>query len=702
MRKIEILKKIIAITLALSLSPLNALCAALPASRVQDQAGTGERQSVISGFLAAKGGKFGLVLKGPELWHTGTPGDPGLGRLDQVSINGLAEILSKTSPAEAEYALAQALSARLDKGAAVSGDGFFSKGSRGRLKITPAGFKALIEKLGDSAGQAVYREVQLDAGNAAAAGAAQNETLDGLRAMAGSADADFGKFFDGSQDRGRAGEAGVRSAGGGPLTGNTVRAGTGLSAAKKIVPALPASGEQAPSWRPPDTLNGRIARIAGVMGSGAGIGAAAFLLWGPAAAAYYLTGSLMKSVAYNADVLKKPFQGIADSGPVRLLGRSKLLRGAYNKVVKPAAEAVRDVGGTRLMLGAGLTMAGMFTGNPVMTGLGLTFAILNMGELLSKAVYLGAYKALGNRQITGLGDKLDAALHKAVGAADKPADGVKPAQGKDETAGARSGAAAKARAAVEKARDFAYNNRGTIAKTLVAGAVSIAALSGFALGTHAVLGNTLGKMTIQSGDLTDLDKAKNTLIGGYRMYNLSGTVLKTGENTRQFYREMKVKYNPVTPEDWAAVIEREITWVAHNDLYGTNLYYITSEEAAKLTTFNNVPGRYSDCTGKAALFYNMLKLEGSGTSEVVLGIAPIGYPDKMGHAWIVTRNATGQPTEIFHYDNTQHLVRSQTFSAAEGIKGDRMAALAGGGFGGLITEGVYGVLEKFGEKMRRN
>lgn len=681
----------------MSLTPLNVFCAGLPSIKSMASAGQAEEEKVLSGFLADRGEEYGLVLKGPELWHTGAAGIPGVGRLGQGAIFRLSEILSQTSPEGADYALAEALSGKLVEEGAGPGAGFFSKGIDGRLKITPAGFKGLLERLGRVGGPGLSAVVPEDAGGAARIDGIESRDLDVLRAMAAQGEKNFGKYFDGSNGSGRGAESAAVKMERGQRDVLPAAAQYGSKAATNAVPALPASGEQTASWRPPDNLKGRLARVAGAVAAGAGIGGISFLLWGPASAAYYLTGSIMKSVSYNADVFEKAADKIRNVPPVRFLAENGLVKKAYNATIGPVARAVMETDSSRLFLGLGLTLGGMATGNPIMTYFGMTFGILNAGEMVSKAVFTGASRLLERPEAAKLGKSIDSAAHAAFG------DTLKGSAGNagDNGTGGGTGIRAKARAALKKAADAAYDNRGTLAKTAVAAAVTIAVMSGFAIGTHAALGNTLGRMTEQPGDLTPWDKAKNSVIGGYRLYNPSGTVLKGGENTSRFYSEMKAKYGPATPDDWAAVIEKEITWVAHNDLYGTNMYYISSEEAAKLTTLNNVAGRYSDCTGKAALMYNMLKLDGFGQAEVVVGVAPLGYEDKVGHAWIAVRDASGKPGEIFHYSNTQHLLRAETFTEADGIKGDNMAAFIAGGAGGLATEGIYGLLEKLEKKAEK-
>jgi hypothetical protein len=343
----------------------------------------------------------------------------------------------------------------------------------------------------------------------------------------------------------------------------------------------------------------------------------------------------------------------------------------------------------------------MFTGNPVMAYFGMTFGIFSVGEMVSKSVFNKAYGFLNGPTAKKIGNAIDSAIiQKTVKKSSEIADAIKEKMGWKNGFMAGNPKIDKVKSIMNRASSLVYNNRGKIAKIALAATISLGAIAGFATGTHVALGSTLGQMTVKTGDLTFWDKARNTLIGGYRMYNLPGTVLKNGEQTQKFYQEMKVKYNPQTPQEWANVIEKEVTWVAHNDLYGTNIYHITSEEAARVVTLNGAAGRFSDCTGKGALLYNVLKMDGFGASEVVVGIPPLGYPDKVGHIWLVGRDASGKPVELFHYSNSQHMLRSQTFQAAEGIKGDRMAAFVGGGAGGLATKGIYGLLERIEAKIK--
>ncbi|MBI4739368.1 hypothetical protein HY772_07525 [Candidatus Woesearchaeota archaeon] len=522
-----------------------------------------------------------------------------------------------------------------------------------------------------------------------------------------------GKFFDGTSKY-NTGSVDISGAGFGEIkVGETmapfgarkgdwgpVHAVNKPQTTKKVVPPLSNDSFKIKnvSWRPPDNHKGRAARIAGALGTGAGIGAVANLFWGPAAAAYFMTGSIMKSASYNSDVFAKVSERIKNSWFIKFLGKSEVAKKVYHKALKPAWDGITDPDVFRLLLGAGLMLGGMFTGNPVMAYFGMTFSIFSAGEMVSKAVFNKTYGFLNGPTANKIGNAIDSAIIQKI--VKKPGEITNTEHPSGVPAGDKK--INKVKSLMNKASSYVYNNRGKIAKIALAATISFGAMAGFAVGTHAALGSTLGQMTVKTGDLTFWDKAKNTLIGGYRMYNLPGTVLKNGEQTQKFYQEMKVKYDPKTPQEWANVIEKEVTWVAHNDLYGTNIYHITSEEAARVVTLNGTAGRFSDCTGKGALLYNVLKMDGFGASEVVVGIPPLGYPDKVGHIWLVGRDASGKPVELFHYSNSQHMLRSQTFQSAEGIKGDRTAAFVAGGAGGLATKGIYGLLERIEAKIKGN
>ena len=400
---------------------------------------------------------------------------------------------------------------------------------------------------------------------------------------------------------------------------------------------------------PSDTWKGRFARTFGIVGSATGVGAVSGLLWGPAAMAYHITGSVIKSMKFNSDLFGKaePVVDVIDK-------HSTLLR---------------------IMAGSLMLSGGVITGNPVASYFGMSFVVTGIGDIVGKTAYNAADKALQKPSMIKLGKKIDDKLKKVHDARNKPLPEEKK----------RS----KLSRMYDKFTSKVYNNRGKIARTVLASAVSIGAVCGFAGATHMALSNTLGKMAVKKGELSSFDKIRNNTIGAYRFYNMPGTVFKSGENTKNFYQEMKIKYKPETPEAWANVIEKEITWVYHADLYGTELYFLSSEEAAKIATHNGLAGRYSDCTGKAALLQNMLKMDGFGSSEIVFGTPKLGSGQKMGHAWLIRKDSAGNVSELFHYDHTKNLLYSQQVSSSQGIKGDNMAETVGGSVGGILTEFIY-------------
>ncbi|MFH1619332.1 MAG: hypothetical protein ABIG11_05450, partial [bacterium] len=165
---------------------------------------------------------------------------------------------------------------------------------------------------------------------------------------------------------------------------------------------------------------------------------------------------------------------------------------------------------------------------------------------------------------------------------------------------------------------------------------------------------------------------------------------------------MKAKYNPKTPDEWANVVENEITWVAHPELYGAQVYYISSEEAALIRTYNGIMGRFADCTGKAAILQNMLKKDGFGSCEIVLGFPKLGQNMETSHAWIILHDKAGNSTELFHYENTKDLLYSGKVAPAQGLIGDHAAEFAEGGIGGIITNLIYRGLDliKFKHKQK--
>ena len=674
-------RKLIAVALAglLAAAPLNA-APLIPAATAP---------------AGQKVGACGLTLVGSDFWQELSAGGK-IQRLNDAAGAQLRDILSQAPAGAAESVLAQALKARL--GAAAGSEKYrpLFDVSGGRLQLSALGCRALIDQLSAGGGGAPASPAA--ARNALKPGALGNGVnLAPLQSMARSGTLDQGRSFDGSAAHGSPAEA-VASrqwAPGAPANQSAsqprkFRSLGGLNGAAAQAPPAP-NPQQASPGKPPNNRKGRIARIAGALGAGAGIGTAACLLWGPAAMAYYVTGSLMKSAQYNSDLLQGISQKVKNSRVVKFLQRSKTLTTIYNEAIKPFGEVLQRSDLVRFLAGMGLFVGGLVTGNPVAAYFGMTFGILGAGEMISTAAFNKTYALLNRPALQEAGRKVALRIDKAV-------KNIQERLGLDRRGPADNGEVknpGKVELAVKKALTTIHDNRGKIVKTALATALSIGSMTGFAFGTNYALGATIGQMSPKTGDLSFTDRVKDTLIGAYRLYNMPGTVFKQGKNTQDFYNEMKAKYNPKTPQDWADIVENQITWVSHGELYGTNLYYVSSEEAARLATFNGVVGRYSDCTGKAALLYNMLRMDNFGPSQVVIGSPSLGKIGSEGHAWITTKDpATGKTMELFHYSNTQDLLPTQTASAAEGIKGDRMAAFVAGGVGGLVTKGIYGFLDK--------
>ncbi|MDD4004835.1 MAG: hypothetical protein PHW69_06480 [Elusimicrobiaceae bacterium] len=408
---------------------------------------------------------------------------------------------------------------------------------------------------------------------------------------------------------------------------------------------------------PADNWKGRLARTLGALGAGAGIGAISGLLWGPAAAAYHVSSSIIKSLDFNKDSL----------------GKAKPVIGYIAKH------------STGLRIGAGVSMllGGVVLGNPLVTYFGLTFATLGAGEKLGKVAYDAAYKVLGKPIARMEAKRLARQAEKQQAAAADPA-ASQPDPEKEQSS--------KSSNFFSRLGKTISENRGEIARIGIASLLSTGLMVGAAVGTNALLGNVTGKMASGEEALSFGDRARNTVIGAYRYYTISGSAMNAGKNTNAFYAEMKTKYNPVTPDDWAAVIEKEITWIAHPELYGTPIYYISSEEAAAISTYKGIVGRYSDCSGKAVLLRNMLKMDGLGSSDFVLGLPKIGGTDTMNdaHCWLTRKDADGNVVELFHYDNTKNLVYSMVQKDSEGlIKGQRMPEFASGGIGQILSNVIY-------------
>ncbi|MFH1618604.1 MAG: hypothetical protein ABIG11_01725 [bacterium] len=694
-------------------------------------------------FFNVRGEEYGIVIKDHEILHAGTAGIPGFGVLDERTKNRFLKIISEASSGETDAVLADALAERLSLGEAGQADLFLVKAGVGRFRVTSLGFKTFIEKL-------IREETEIAApGIPAAAVAGEGGIPDVLLAMSESGGRDSGRFFDGSAKYGQAVPVdGVSSGEAGKIKAASLPAGKKLNGNLTVSIPKPSLN----LWKPPDNAKGRAARVAGPLLAGAALGTVTSLFWGPAAAAYYLTGSLMKSAQYNSDVLGKIPGKLKKTRTVRFLGGVigkipgiglvKKAGGAVNaKVIRPVLEyAKKHPGRVRPAIGAGLLVTGVFTGNPVLTYFGMTFGILGAGDMISKKVFAKTYDLLGKDPVKKLAVKIDGGVTEAAKKIQQAAYKIKnriageKKEAADKNSAGEGGLSGKfsflsrglnkAGSGIKKGAQYIAAHRGQIARIGLAAAASMGIVGGFAFGTDRALANTLGKATMPNGEVYFMDsevgpvktlkidknspggemsfgdKIRNILIGAYRHYNLSATVLKDGEQTGQFYAKMTAKYDPKTPAEWASIIEKEITYVGHEKIYGTSMYYISSEEAATLATINGITGRFSDCTGKAVLLINCLKRAGFAPSKLVVGVPRITNLRDTAHAWVSMRDAAGKEIELFHYSNTQDLLPSWTFKPVQGIKGNNTALFAGGGAGGLAAKGIYGLLDRIEKKIK--
>ena len=494
-----------------------------------------------------------------------------------------------------------------------------------------------------------------------------------LAFAAGLGEAAGARVFDGSNASGRAPAVSFPAAPAarpGASAASAVALGNGISLRPAAPPPSPAPSLHV--GRPPSNWKGRIARVAGALSTGLVAGGISSLLWGPAAGAYYLTGSVLKIADYDSDVL------------------GKIPHKIFAELDKHAALL-------RFGAGVALTVGGTLTFNPVMTYVGISFVAFGGGELVSKLIFKGSMKALDTKPAAEAGRAIDAGFQHADGFVSKEL-------------GRKEGAAATAPTS-RLGRDFDRMDRylsahkASIAKTAIASAITMATMG---VGTYAVsslLDGAMGVMASQGnantfGDnLSFQDKAYNTLIGGYRLYNLPAVLAQSGPNTQAFYAKMKAQYNPKTPEDWANLIDNNVTWTDHGELYGNAVYYVSSEEASQVRTFNGVPGYYSDCTGKAALLQNMLKMDGYGSSQVVNGVSTTDWMS--GHYWVVNPNADSADHSLFHYSNTLNMKPTEVETAAQGIQGDHAAAFAAGGIGGVVTDLVYKGLDGLDRRIQK-
>ncbi|MFH1620419.1 MAG: hypothetical protein ABIG11_11030, partial [bacterium] len=143
-------------------------------------------------FFNARAKEYGVAIKDHEIWHAGTAGIPGLGLLNERARNSLLDIISGASPDESDFALAETLAGRLSNTDAVRQNRFFIGSGGGRHKLTPAGFKTLVEKLG------LENYENSEAGIPAASVSEEVGLPDVLLAMSESGGPDSGRFFDGS------------------------------------------------------------------------------------------------------------------------------------------------------------------------------------------------------------------------------------------------------------------------------------------------------------------------------------------------------------------------------------------------------------------------------------------------------------------------------------------------------------------------
>ncbi|MFH1619029.1 MAG: hypothetical protein ABIG11_03910, partial [bacterium] len=391
----------------------------------------------------------------------------------KVSLR-LLEIISKLPAGQAESALTQELRSRLAPGSDAE---VFFDNSNGSPRLSPLGCRKLIGIMGSGAIP--------ELGAVSPASAQDNSTgrqdLAALETL-GNSPSLGNHFFDGTVADGLTET--VDTSGTQPGTVSPVPSGQ-MKPGDTAQHAPPKPQSSLLRDRPPANWRGRVSRVAGIVATGATIGLISNIFWGPAAAAYYLTGSAIKSLKFNSDILGK---------------------------ARPVAEFInRHSTALRFSAGLALMAGGVFTGNPVATYFGMTFSILGAGEKAGKLAYKTAYKLLKRPEADKMGRKLDGVMQKIRNS---------PKQNEPKPAQEHKSGLSRI---FHKIKTTVSANRGEIARVAIASAISVGAVIGLAFGTQAVLGNVMGNMAEQKGALSFQDKAKNTLIGAYRYYNLPGT-----------------------------------------------------------------------------------------------------------------------------------------------------------------------------------
>lgn len=349
----------------------------------------------------------------------------------------------------------------------------------------------------------------------------------------------------------------------------------------------------------------------------------------------------------------------------------------------------------RIATAGGLMGMGLLTLNPIPTFIGMKFAMMGITGALCKISMNLVKKIIKKPEVEG---KFNKVVDKVFGILNKPPQKVDPDK-----------KPSKIRTALGEAKKAIYANRRNIAMIGITAGVENILQGVFGATTKLMWGKTLGSMTLETGNLSFMDKSKNTLIGAYRYYNLPSTALKRGANTKQFYEEIKTKYNPATAAEWGAAVDKEVKLASVKDLYGSPMAYITSEDAAKVLTFNGVSGRYADTAGKAALLQNMLKMSGlSKSNKIVIGMPEAG--SGVTYAWVTDSDVLGnKSTELYRFDSAGNAV--ERLSPGKGINNEIVRSASKGFYGNIMTDqvlsnliykGIEGIANKMlGVKQKR-